>query len=274
MEAALSVVPGVASATVSVAEPGRPSTLRIVLEGDADEADVAAAAHRMLRLQFGIGLDPAHIEVVEESSAEASPAHPVPRLQLVEAEVDDIVLLDDDIGDLLARLEPGPGPRFGLDVLESAARHPAGVRPAEAAPAAEPPIPGPRRHGRLAIARLTLSADGLAVTAAVTLVRAGVEHTGTAEGPSTGTAVHRTVAEATLRAIAEVLGRDHRLDVDAVSITALGPEQVAVVQVTWLTAEGSERLTGASEVRDDVRQAVIRATLDAVNRRLTSALAL
>ena len=31
---------------------------------------------------------------------------------------------------------------------------------------------------------------------------------------------------------------------------------------------GSERLTGASEVRDDVRQAVIRATLDAVNRRL------
>jgi hypothetical protein len=31
---------------------------------------------------------------------------------------------------------------------------------------------------------------------------------------------------------------------------------------------GSERLTGAAAVREDIRQAVIRATLDALNRRL------
>jgi hypothetical protein len=43
---------------------------------------------------------------------------------------------------------------------------------------------------------------------------------------------------------------------------------VAVVQVVWATVDASERLTGASEVRDDPRQAVIRATLDAVNRRI------
>ena len=32
---------------------------------------------------------------------------------------------------------------------------------------------------------------------------------------------------------------------------------------------GAEHLTGSSEVRDDARHAVIRATLDAVNRRLS-----
>jgi hypothetical protein len=40
-----------------------------------------------------------------------------------------------------------------------------------------------------------------------------------------------------------------------------------------LSSRGTERLTGAAAVREDVRQAVIRATLDALNRRLESLLA-
>ena len=43
------------------------------------------------------------------------------------------------------------------------------------------------------------------------------------------------------------------------------------MQVAWVGTEGSERLLGAAEVRGDVRQTVIRATLDAVNRRLSLA---
>ena len=35
---------------------------------------------------------------------------------------------------------------------------------------------------------------------------------------------------------------------------------------------GTERLIGTSAVREDVRQAVIRATLDALNRRLEAVL--
>jgi hypothetical protein len=40
------------------------------------------------------------------------------------------------------------------------------------------------------------------------------------------------------------------------------------VQVECCRHLGPERLTGASEVRDDIHRAVVRATLDAVNRRL------
>jgi hypothetical protein len=40
------------------------------------------------------------------------------------------------------------------------------------------------------------------------------------------------------------------------------------VVVSMVTARGNQRLSGASVVRDDARQAVIRAVLAAVNRRL------
>ena len=102
----------------------------------------------------------------------------------------------------------------------------------------------------------------------MTLARGSRQFIGTVDGPSSTSAVHRVVAAATLKALADVLGPDHRVDVEAVTVTPMGDGQVAVVQVLWATAEGSERLTGASEVREDARQAIIRATLDAVNRRL------
>jgi hypothetical protein len=48
----------------------------------------------------------------------------------------------------------------------------------------------------------------------------------------------------------------------------MGNERTVLVSLTLLTSKGTERLTGAAGVREDVRQAVIRATLDALNRRL------
>jgi hypothetical protein len=276
VEAALSVVPGIASSSVTVSPQGIPSILRVVLEPNADEVEVAAAAHRILRMQFGVGLDPAHIEVVEEMPPESTV--PSPRLRLVDEDSTHLVLLDRELAALVSRLDAQGlgGPRFQTEVLESAVRHPAGSSSIETEPAhmgtAVPEGGGApvalHDHGRLAIARLTVSADGLGVAATVALTRGTTEHVGTAEGASSGSAVHRTVAIATARAISSALGPAHRLDVDAVMITPIGTEQVAVVQVTWVTADGGERLTGAAEVRDDVRQAVIRATLDAVNRRL------
>ena len=52
------------------------------------------------------------------------------------------------------------------------------------------------------------------------------------------------------------------------AVTPMGTERTVVVLLTLLTSRGGEVLTGAAAVRDDVRQAVIRATLDALNRRL------
>ena len=47
-----------------------------------------------------------------------------------------------------------------------------------------------------------------------------------------------------------------------------GRDRTALVAITMLSNAGGEKLTGAAVVREDARQAVIRATLDAVNRRV------
>jgi hypothetical protein len=231
---------------------------------------VARASHRILRLQFGVGLDPTRIEVVEESTPNRSRS--LPRLRLVDDE--------DAPGHdaLLEHLDPGPGPRFDPQALASAARHPAGlshdaheaegvdtgVVDGRAGQTSAPDVEEPR----LAIARLGLVSDGLGVTATVTLEHEGWERFGTAEGPASPAGVQRSVAIATLRAISSTIGDVGRLDVETVTLAPVGSGHVAVVQVAWLWPEGAERLTGASEVRDDAHQAVIRATLDAVNRRI------
>jgi hypothetical protein len=271
IESALGVVPGVARAVVISDETGGPGTLRLTLTADGDEVVVARAVHRILRLQFGVGLEPGRIEVVEESMPEP-PTVPAPRLRVVDESIDGSLELGEEIDALLASLDRdrGPGPRFRTDVLASAARHPAGnVAPSPAPVDDQGETDADDVPPRLAIARLTVTADGLGLEATVTLARGDLEFSGSADGPSTTAALHRIVAAATIAALADVLGSDHRVDVEAVSVTPMGEgTMVAVVQVVWATVEGSERLTGASEVRDDPRQAVIRATLDAVNRRL------
>ncbi len=261
IEAAVAVVPGVTRAVVTFGADGEPEVLRVVLGDEADPLGVARAAHRILRLQFGVGLDPGRIEIVEDVPLVESRSV----LRLVEEDEHGALLLGEDVQALLDDLDPGPGPRFGTEVLASAARHPAGVGHDGSPTSPARQFPG----GRVAVARLALSADGLGVTATVTLTDDGVEHSGSAEGPTTPAALHRCVASATLRALAPSLASTAvRLDVDAVAIVPVGDSSAAVVRVIWLTPDGAEHLTGASEVRDDPRYAVIRATLDAVNRRL------
>ena len=91
---------------------------------------------------------------------------------------------------------------------------------------------------------------------------------GTADADSADSAVLEAVALATLRALASLHDCGEDFSVVAVSTPHVGDADVAVVQVDCCRHLGTERLTGASEVRDDVHRAVIRATLDAVNRRL------
>ena len=252
--AALDAVPGVADATVVLDSVG--GELRLVLEPGADEGVVAPAVHRVLREGFGLGLDPRRLAVVEETEAEPAPTH----LRLVGAAVSEGPdAPDDQVGqeppravspDLLAP------PRLAPEVRASAGRHPAGVR---------------RTGGRITLERLEVSTDGLGAEVTVTLLHDGSVRTSTAASASTAAAVLRAVGAATAQAVGQVCGPQVRVDVEEVRLVALGEHTAAVVSVLWSTDEGAERCLGTSEVREDPRQAVIRATLDAVNRRLALA---
>lgn len=125
---------------------------------------------------------------------------------------------------------------------------------------------------RPAIERVHLVASGLTVTANVTLSVASRTATGESTGTATQAGASRALATATLRVLESLVAGRARFEVDHVD-TSTGSEPTVLVTVTMVSTEGGERLIGVAGVRGDLRQSVIRATLDAVNRRVDQLLA-
>ena len=211
--AALRAVPGVSDAEVEPDEEGGLGLLRLGLVPGVDEVRVATDVGRLLREQFGLGVDAERVQLVED--AEAEPA---------------------------VEVETSPN---GEHVYRK----------------------------RPSIHRMHLVSSGLDVTATVTLAYAGEIAEGEATGTATQSGVQRAVALATLRSVEQLLATPARFELEHIEVAPMGRERTVVVALTMLGRAGSERLTGAAAVREDVRQAVIRATLDALNRRLEPLLA-
>jgi hypothetical protein len=127
---------------------------------------------------------------------------------------------------------------------------------------------GAAAQHRPSIQRMHLVSSGLDISASVTLGFDDRSAVGEAKGTATQTGVQKAVALATLRAIEELINGKARFELDHLEVTQTGRDRTVVAGVTLVTPSGSERLTGAAVVREDVRQAVIRATLDGLNRRL------
>lgn len=132
----------------------------------------------------------------------------------------------------------------------------------------EPLGRGDTLQHRPAIQRMHLVSSGLDISASVTLGFEGRSAVGEAQGTATQSGVQRAVALATLRAIELLVDEKARFELDHLEVTQTGRDRTVVAGVTLVTPSGSEKLTGAAVVREDVRQAVIRATLDGLNRRL------
>lgn len=271
---ALRAVPGVAAADIEPDErPDGAGTLRLQLAPGADEIAVATSVNRVLREQFGLAVDAGRVQVVEESMPVAPP------------------LLDTAVPDVAAApatpplAPPVTGPVTEPD--ETVTRPTLTAVPTYPDIAPESPVlheaPEPddaltpeliesTRPPRILIQRMQLVSAGLGVTTSVSLSWLGETYQGESSAAATPSSVHRSVAAATLRALEEVVGSAARFELEQLEINQLGPDRAVVVVVAMLTRMGSERLTGVSVVREDVRQAVIRATLDALNRRLESLL--
>jgi len=207
--AALQAVPGVAEADIEPDGDGGLGMLRLGLAPGVDEAEIASTVGRLLREQFGIGVDAERVQIVEEA----------------------------DLG-----------------------------RPASAS------VPQQRASERPSISRMHLVSSGLDVTASVTLTSSGRTAIGEGTGNASQVGVQRAVANATLRAVEELLDGVARFELDHLEISHLGSERTVLVALSMLSSRGTERLTGAASVREDVRQAVIRSTLDALNRRFETLL--
>lgn len=231
---ALLGVEGIAEAAVERGDDDDDlGSLRLQLMPGADEVAVAGAVNDLLRARFGLAVDTDRVRVLEEA------ATPTELDELDERDEPDVV-------------SAGAGPPSPL----TAARTP------------HLPQVHMARPGRLTIRRVQMLTAGLGVVATVQLGLEGDVYEGTAEGAATVTSVHRSVAIATLRAVESVVDGRARFEVEHLEVAISGLDRTALVVITMLTGRASERLSGASVVREDIRQAVVRAVLAAVNRRL------
>ncbi len=136
----------------------------------------------------------------------------------------------------------------------------AAMRPEEAASA----VP----QARLRFVGLSQSAIRDCAEVRVHLEDRGMLYEGTAAGPNVSRHRLGLVAQATLRAIEVFLRAQGMLVLEGAALHSVGEHEVAVVTVTLAGAD-QETLAGASVVRDDPREAVVRAALSAVNRPIS-----
>jgi hypothetical protein len=126
------------------------------------------------------------------------------------------------------------------------------------------PVP----QARLKFVGLSVSVVRGGAEVKVHLEDRGLLYEGTSSGPGVPRHLLALVAQATLRAVEIFMRAQGLLVFEAAAVVPVGEYQVAVVTVT-LAGSDHETLAGASVVRDDPREAVVRAVLAAVNRPIS-----
>ncbi len=121
---------------------------------------------------------------------------------------------------------------------------------------------------RVRLSGLDVDMGSVKTAVRVSLEAGDLEYMGEASGPAGVKTRLRMVAEATLRAIEHLPEVEDGYAVEDVQIAALGGRQVAVCSIVTVTAEGEEALSGSALVRNTAESAAVRATLDALNRRI------
>jgi len=134
----------------------------------------------------------------------------------------------------------------------------------EAIPA-EPEMPS---EVRARIVGINANVSGVHATTSVTLELEGDTYVGEAAGPASQTGRQRLVAQATLNAVEQYSHGAHTFALEDVAVMTLGRESVAVSCVTVVSPLGEQSYAGSALVRQNDKDSIVRATLDAINRRL------
>lgn len=115
---------------------------------------------------------------------------------------------------------------------------------------------------------VTVLLSGRKTEAKVQLEIGSEIYEGCATGPSTLGNKLRLVSQATVIALEEYLKGTCNILTEDIGLITLSGSQAVVVSITLVTNIGEERLVGSVFVKQDAREATVKATLAAVNRRM------
>ncbi|MGA3523751.1 hypothetical protein [Melissospora conviva] len=302
--AAVREVPGVRDAELRTTPAGAHS-LRLDLADGADPADISRQVARLLQDRMGLTGAPQHLNAPQHLAASqhaaGGPAVPAPRSGPPAITQPISAVPAGAPGPEPAGVEESPhrrGLHRGRAVVDGPSRMDAATElhteqgasggrtsysgtqatAAETAPSrplnSEGP-PGPR----VVIDHVQISTFGLDATVEVRLLAGGEKAVGVTTGPAVDGYVLRLCAGAAAAAIDELLrtrertaGRG-RCFVEHAAVVPFGNCEVATAIVLLVCDGWVEQLAGSALVAGDPRQAIVRATMAAVNRRLEALLA-
>ena len=118
------------------------------------------------------------------------------------------------------------------------------------------------------IVTVQAQSSGFRTAVQVTLGTYADERTGFAEGSIAASTRPRLLAEATLDALRQLEPAAECLDVTTADVTRAGSHDVVVVVLVSVDPPHERHLSGSAIVHQHVDDAVVRAVLDATNRRL------
>ncbi|NPV52148.1 MAG: hypothetical protein HPY71_01340 [Firmicutes bacterium] len=121
---------------------------------------------------------------------------------------------------------------------------------------------------RLKIKKVDLSVTGLASEAEVELELGGKVYLGRAAGGASSGNNRRLVAMATLGAVEAFLRSRISLVLDELTVTTISGRKVVIVSIAALSPVGEETLVGSALVDGAEPEAIARATMDSLNRRM------
>lgn len=295
-------VPGVRDAQLRATATGG-HTLRLDLADGSDPAYVSRVVARMLNERMGLIAEPPGGRP-SEPPPEPEPPRPAPTVPLQGGGQAQISAYQDEppTGRVPVPSAQRSGPPLPPGLVPASAapreprrrhpvtmrgRYPAELRPGglssndriETEPGRPPALTPPTDARRAVLDHVQVSTFGLDATVEVRLVLGERVALGVANGPAVDGYILRLSAAAAANAVDELLGeaaegssgRGHCY-VEQAAIVPLGSCEVAVVVVLLVCDGWVEQLAGSALVAGDPRQAVVRATLAAVNRRLTALL--
>ena len=118
------------------------------------------------------------------------------------------------------------------------------------------------------ICSINATVSGVQASASVTLEIGGTEYVGNSSGPASQTGRLRLVALAALDAVSQYTDATISFALEDVAILKLGREKVAVSCIALVSSVGEQTFSGSAMVRQNDNDSVVRATLDAINRRM------
>jgi hypothetical protein len=178
------------------------------------------------------------------------------------------------VRDVQTVLRTGLGLAIDHRVVSVALAQKGGVAPADPLAALGEPEPfdspadeaAPRGDDRIQFEGVNLFVSGPRTQAQVELRWKGLPRIGSAAGWSSRDESHRLVAQAAAAAVQEFLADPIALNVQGVEFSEFGRHRVAMVALSLVAHRQEKLLTGSCAIDQDTPQAVVLATLDALNR--------